>query len=67
MITPRLITGNIVEVKEQRYKANFLNISRLYEFTWVADDNGVVGYLDGKTRTEQEVANAILNNIIKVL
>ena len=64
MITPRLMTGNVYEVKGKRYRVHFLNLSRLYEFTWVADDSGEVGYLHGKTRTEQEVSSAILNGLI---
>lgn len=67
MITPRLITGNVYEVKGQRYRVHFLNISRLYEFTWVADDKGEIGYLNGKTRTEQEVSSAISNGLIKTV
>ena len=67
IITPRLITGNVYDVRGQRYRIHFLNISQVYEFTWVADDKGEVGYLHGKTRTEQEVADAIMNGIIKVV
>lgn len=64
MITPRLITGNVYEVKGKRYRVHFMNLSRVYEFTWVADDSGEVGYLHGKTRTEQEVSSGILNGLI---
>ena len=67
MITPRVITGNVYEVKGQRYRIHFLNLSRMYEFTWVADESGCVGYLDGQLRTEQQVADAITNNIIKTI
>lgn len=65
MISPRLITGNVYEIAGKRYRASFWNLSRKYEFEWVADESGEVGYLHNQTRTELEVSEAILKGIIK--
>lgn len=65
MITPRLITGQVVQIGKFRYYAHFWNLSRKYEFTGIYDDYGRVGSMDKELRTEEQVAEAITKGIIK--
>ena len=67
MITPRLITGQEVQVGKFRYYAHFWNLSRKYEFTGIYDSYGRVGNMDKEYRTEEEVSKAILKGIIKTI
>ena len=67
MITPRLITGSVVQIGKFRYYAHFLNLSRRYEFTGIYDSYGRVGSMDKELRTELEVSEAINKGIIKTI